>query len=244
MYKRIIPINVGTFNAIDKSIFSYRKNQGKKIKAACIMWYIEGSKENIIVDTGPSDPFWSEQYHHQLIRTEQQRPDIALKKYGISPNDVKLVINTHLHWDHCYGNDLFKNAKILVQEQELIYALNPLPCHEIDYETNLGRPFLKGIERMEILSGDVKVADGILVIHIPGHTPGMQGVLIETKKGKYLIASDAVGLFENWQGEKSIPSGIFVNLEDYYISLKKITSVADFILPGHDIRVFENKYYP
>jgi hypothetical protein len=65
-----------------------------------------------------------------------------------------------------------------------------------------------------------------------------------TDKGNYFIAGDAVGLFECWETIPHVPSSIFNNLEQYYESMEKIEQIADFLLPGHDGKVFDKSIYP
>ena len=88
---------------------------------------------------------------------------------------------------------------------------------------------------------------GIRVVHLPGHTPGSQAVVVETSEGPLVIAGDAVPLYENWEGDEileHIPSGIYSKLEDYYHSVKRLKSLEARILPGHDDKVFSETRYP
>jgi glyoxylase-like metal-dependent hydrolase (beta-lactamase superfamily II) len=94
---------------------------------------------------------------------------------------------------------------------------------------------------MQVVDGEYSPAPGLTLIPLPGHTPGFQAVKIETKEGRYLIASDLFPLYENY--EKKIPSGIHVNLSDWYASHAKATQECDFILPGHDQKVLERDTY-
>jgi glyoxylase-like metal-dependent hydrolase (beta-lactamase superfamily II) len=211
------------------------------------MWFIKGTKNNIIVDLGPPDPEQALENHGYVIKREkEQEPVNALKSIGLSPDDVKIVIVTHLHWDHALGFHLFKNAKFLIQRKEVEYAIAPLPCHRpIYYEKSLGKPqFVDYLEQIEPIDGDHEVEDGVKAIFIPSHSPGFQGVLVRTQKGNYFIAGDAVGLFECWETIPHVPSSIFNNLEQYYESIERIEQIADFVLPGHDGRVFDKSVYP
>lgn len=247
MHYMIVPINVGNFEALPKQTCMYRMYREITYKAPCIMWYIKGTKNDIVVDLGPPDPAQCLENHGLVItRDESQEPINALRSAGVSPDDVKIVILTHLHWDHTYGFHLFKNAKFLIQRREIAYAIAPLPCHNILYhEKSLGRPpFVDYLEKIEIIDGDYEVEGGVKIILIPSHSPGSQGVLIDTEKGKYFIAGDAVGLFECWDTVPHVPSGIFNNLEDYYESFNKIEKIADYVLPGHDDKVFDLPVYP
>jgi N-acyl homoserine lactone hydrolase len=245
----IWPIEVGINPGMDKSHATFEMFQGVKFDGAHIVYVIKGAKENIIVDSGPGDPEWAQRYHNRKLIQKQNLAE-GLKRVGLHPDNVDIVICTHLHWDHCFNIDQFKNARVLVQKDEIIYAIAPLPLHARSYESQLIKmrpPWLKAIENIEIVEGDMEISPGIDIVMLPGHTPGFQGVNVKTAKGNYLIASDFCPLFDNWEGSpplKHIVSPIHVNLEDYYKSFKKVEKIPDFVLPGHDIRVFEKKCYP
>ena len=246
----IIPIKVGEFLAIEKSNLTYQLDCGQKLVAPIIMYLIKGRDKAILVDTGASDEDWAKKYHHGLRRPPELHPVAGLKKAGVGVEDIQFVINTHLHWDHCFNNSLFTDAKIFVQKREMEYAVSPLPPHYVYYESHqIGmRPqWFNGYERIEAVDGDTNLLPGIDLVTIPGHTPGMQGVLVNTAKGRYLIASDCLGLFENWTGNgihKHIPSGIHFRLDEYYRTFEKMEKICDFILPGHEPRVFDHEKYP
>lgn len=247
MNYKIIPLNVGTFEALPKQTCMYRMYREITYEAPCIMWYIQGTKHNIIVDLGPPDPEQCLENHNLVIRrTAAQEPINALKSVGLSPEDVQTVILTHLHWDHAQGFHIFNNANFLVQKKEIEYAIAPLPCHHyIYYEKSFGKPqFVDYLDSIKVINGDYQVEDGVNCVYIPSHSPGFQGVSVKTEKGNYFIAGDAVGLFECWETIPHVPSSIFNNLEQYYESIEKIDKIADFVLPGHDGKVFDNASYP
>ncbi len=246
----IIPIKVGEFQAIEKSNLTYQIDCGRKLVAPIIMYLVKGRDKVLLVDSGGSDEAWAAKYHHGLKRGPEMEPAAALKKLGVNIEDLDLVVNTHLHWDHCFNNALFTKAKIYVQKREMEYAISPLPPHWVYYESyQLGkRPrWLDSIERMVAVEGDRNLLPGLDLVTIPGHTPGMQGVLVNTSDGRYLIASDCLGLFENWTGSgihKHVPSGIHYNLADYYKTFEKMETICDHVLPGHEPLVFEHAEYP
>ncbi|MCX5908389.1 MAG: N-acyl homoserine lactonase family protein, partial [Deltaproteobacteria bacterium] len=195
------------------------------------------------------NPEWCTKYHGYNL-SRYQSVEEGLKKVGLHPDEIDIVICTHLHWDHCFNNDQFKNARIIVQRDEIRYAVTPLPMHALYYESQLIKmrpPWLKAIERIELIEGDREICPGVTVIKIPGHTPGFQGVNVKTAKGNYFIAGDFCPLFENWVGSptlKHIVSPIHLNLEDYFASFAMVEEIADFVLPGHDPKVFEKEFYP
>ncbi|MQL53125.1 MBL fold metallo-hydrolase [Desulfofundulus thermobenzoicus] len=247
---QIIPVNVGDFLSMEKSNLTYGLDAGHKFVAPIIMYLVKGKDKLILVDTGAGDEEWAAKYHHPIRQSERQKPINALKEVGVDPEDIEIVVNTHLHWDHCFNNALFPKAKIYVQKKEMEYAINPLPCHYVYYESyhiGLYPQWLKSLDRIQAVEGDLNLLPGIDLVTIPGHTPGMQGVLVNTNDGKYLIASDCLGMFENWEGNqmyRHIPSGIHYSLPEYYKTFDKMEKICDFVLPGHDPKVFFKKVYP
>lgn len=247
---KIWPMNLGLSFDVDKGKVVYGI-QGETITTATIAYLVRTGRENILVDTGAGDPKWALKYHKSKRENlEKYQITFALRRLGLSPLDIDVVINTHLHWDHCSNNHLFKNADIFVQDEELRFAICPLPICALGYESQIvgmTPPWLKALKQIKTVKGDKDIIHGISLIHLPGHTPGLQGVCVETRKGIYVIASDLCMLFENWEGNsisRHIPSSIFVNLEDHYKSFEKVEKIAAFVLPGHDPKVFQNKFYP
>jgi glyoxylase-like metal-dependent hydrolase (beta-lactamase superfamily II) len=232
----------------DKSGWTYLQGRGEKVNSPIIAWYIGGASKKIIVDTGTNAPSETAAFHRPLTRGPKQELVFALSEISVKPEEIEMVVITHLHWDHCYNNHLFPNARFYAQRRELEYAACPLPAHVHGYDTfllGMTPPFVQN--RWEYVDGDMEVVPGVNLILTPGHTPGMQGVLVKSASGNLLIASDTLPLFENWdrRGELGpIPHGVFTNLEDYYRSFVQLSRISeeehvDLMLPGHDPLVFE-----
>lgn len=236
----IHPLDLGTLT-VDLSGLTLRKGAGSKIAIPCLAFLIKGGREPVLVDTGPSgDADWGTQNHNPFTRSEEQSLVSQLGHHGVSTADIRTVILTHLHWDHCYGNSHLRNARFIVQRRELDYARDPLDCDRPIYETDIeAPPFLAGGERFDLVDGDVAVGDGIRTVLMPGHSPGLQGVLVATGAGRMLIGSDHFPLYDNI--EKNIPTGIVQNLADWYAASARARSLCDSILPGHDGRVLETE---
>lgn len=246
----IIPLEVGRFTALAKPVLTYMQGFGEVIPVPVVIWAIKGPDRCIIVDTGAGDPLRAEKYHRYMEQGESQRPLNALENIGIDPEDVELVILTHLHWDHCGNNSLFKRAQFMVQQDEIRYAMSPLPVHAVAYETPAigARPlWLETYSRFTIIQGDQQIAPGINAVHLPGHSPGFQAVRVDTADGAYIIAGDGVPLYENWHGskhEEHIPPGVHSDLAACYRSFKRLKASSARILPGHDIGIFDQIQYP
>jgi glyoxylase-like metal-dependent hydrolase (beta-lactamase superfamily II) len=249
MALRIHQLQLGTIK-MDKSVFTTLRNFGQTLEVPVIMWYIEGAEARILVDTAAPPPAEAPKTIPPYEQPPEMRCTTALSSLGLKPEDIDIVVLTHLHWDHCTNAGLFPKARFVVQREELRYAAAPLPIHWRAYG---GRPggtlaYLPRDAQLQVVEGDVPLVKGVSLYHLPGHTPGMQGVVVETDGGRYLIASDNVPLYDNWDGEgptlPHIPNTLHVNLEDYFASFAKMERVADVVLPSHDFRVLEKGVLP
>lgn len=237
-------LHLGTLRNLPKPAILFQSGWDERIDIAMIMYVIEGGDSPIIVDTGTPGREHVSRWHegYDLDRPAEQEPARALADAGIDPESVKTIIHTHLHWDHSSNNDLFPNARILVQEAELHYAVTPVEVNRVAYELNPGLrpPWWGSLDRMVPVIGEYKVVEGVTLIPLPGHTPGSQGVLVEAAGTRYLIAGDCLDTYENWAGDKHVhhrPSGAFTNLLDYTKSLATIESLNCEVIPSHDLAV-------
>jgi len=133
----------------------------------------------ILVDTGVG-------YPDELLkewRVVNRHAADALAEHDLSPADVRIVINTHLHFDHCGQNAVFKHAPFYIQRAELERARR---------EQNLTSQWFDFAgARFELMDGDAEVAEGVRVVATPGHTVGHQSVIVESGDGSALMIGDA-----------------------------------------------------
>ncbi len=255
---RIVPISVGRFRNIERSGVLHLVDAGTKIDIVILVWLIEGAGKKILVDTGWADQVWKDENAPQssFIGQPDEEISAALRKNGVTPDEIEIVINTHLHTDHCFQNCLFQNARFFVQRDELAFAIAPVSAWQaFAYDSplvGLTPRWMETLPRMELIEGDVEIVPGVTAVSLPGHTPGSQGILVETRAGKYLIAGDTISQYENWEPRvlrgrftaKHTHNGLFTDLEAYYRTFDKIEKIADHILPGHDFKVLEKSVYP
>ncbi|WFE38587.1 N-acyl homoserine lactonase family protein [Micromonospora sp. WMMD998] len=245
----ITPILVGVAPDVDKSAFLWGMQAGQRVDSPSIIWAVTGSWGTIVMDTGSGTPEWVSAHHRPFRRTPEQEPLRALTDAGVDPASVRTVLLSHLHYDHCANNSLFSAAEFVVHRAEVAYATAPYPVHGAVYEAPTAglTPQWMGVAgRLRPVDGDVDLAPGVGAIHLPGHTPGMMGLVVETRTGRYVLAGDHCSLRENWEGvgaHRHIPSRTYVDLGHYYRSYEKIEGLDATVLPGHDIRVFDQKSY-
>jgi N-acyl homoserine lactone hydrolase len=245
----IRPLCFGEFPAFDKAVLTYNRSFGEKIAAPITGWLLQSGDDAILVDTGPSAPDVARQWHPGIRQEPRQRPVNVLRALGLAPESLQLVVLSHLHWDHCYNLESFPNARFLVQAEELRAAVDPIATQRVTYEVGipgLRPPWLAAFDRLTVLRGDQDIASGVRALLLPGHTPGLQGVLVETASGRHLIASDSAPLAANVEGEAGdpIPPGIHIDVASCLRSLERMRREADVILPSHDPAVFDHTVYP
>ncbi len=247
----ITPIRTGVIKANKALTLTLGRNPEMWVEIPATAWLLRGGDALVLVDTGMCDTERAGRYHYPGSRQEEEeRIDRALLKQGVSPEEVEIVIHTHLHWDHSHNQRFFKKARFYVQRKELQFAMAPLPPYYRSYESvALGArpPFIDTL--YELLDGEGEIVPGVRVFPTPGHSPGHQAVAVETGKGAYVVAGDAVMCWENWAGDPEhklpfIMNGRYMDLEETWLSFCRIEEVADFVLPGHEARVFEKSRYP
>jgi N-acyl homoserine lactone hydrolase len=233
----IAPLVLGT-GVVDKSMGLLYRDQGIKMEGPVVGWLLLGKDRKVLVDTGPYNP--GKGMDPIFSRTAEQTMEAQLRRFDTSVDEITMVINTHLHTDHCAGNGYFKNVHCLVQKKEMEYAREPLPIHKPAYDVEL-----EGID-FELLDGDGEVAPGLQVMLAPGHTPGSQVVLVQTSEGLYVIAGDNIPHFENMAPDQPFfwPSGAYMDIREYWDTLARLKALGGFILPGHDMLVLKKTLYP
>jgi N-acyl homoserine lactone hydrolase len=234
----IAPLWLAT-GGVDRSMTLLYKDQGIKAQGPVLGWLLKSENAKVVVDTGVVGP--ARTTDPCFAQAPEQTLEAQLARCETTKDEIAMVINTHLHIDHCAGNACFGNVPCLVQEREMEYARNPLPVHKPAYDVQL-----TGIN-FRFLEGDREIAPGLRVILTPGHSPGSQAVLVNTTQGLFVIAGDTVPSFENMKvpdDEPFWPGGLYVDLREYYHSLNRLKALGGFILPGHDMMVLDRMQYP
>jgi len=246
----ITPLFVGAVTAASGGLVlkhGLKANASEPVDTPHIAWYLEDTslQKKVLIDTGSGlDVEHNSRNHNPVRRTPGEHIVGALQKHGIIPESLDLIILTHLHWDHAQGVlDLPKTIPVLVQKKELQFAVAPFPTDAKHYEVNLKEDipyFLKFFNQIQLVDGDKIILPGLKVIQLPGHSPGSQGVVVDTAKGRYIIPGDLVNVKENW--EKRVPSGIYNDMAAYFNSFDKLAEYETngaVIVPVHDYTAFE-----
>ena len=173
----------------------------------------------VLVDTGiGAGNEWVETNYRPRARDVRE----ALAGAKLDADQVRAIINSHLHFDHCGQNRAFPGVPIHVQQAELDLALRE------------GHTIVEWVDfsdaRYEAVEGDREIVEGVSVLATPGHTPGHQSVTVRTGDGLVLIVGQAA------QDARSFATG----LAD--ASVQRLRELnADRIHFSHDRAVLRRK---
>ena len=164
-------------------------DKANRILLALRCCLIHTHNELVLIDTGIGNKFQGKFEDIYQVKKEIYL-EKSLKELGYKPEDITIVINTHLHFDHCGGNTsldangkivpTFPNAKYYVQKAEREAAINPDKRSKASYLKEDFLP-LQTAGLLHLVDGDKKITDGIEVIKTVGHTYGHQVVLVSSK---------------------------------------------------------------
>ncbi len=233
----IHPIVMGS-KLFDKGMMTYQHDYGKPYAIPIYSWYLEGGNKKILVDTGEMRPIISTDRERALGGSIYTFED-GLAKWKLAPEDIDIVIHTHLHNDHCENDFKCVNAAIFAHEKELERIHDP---HPLDFRYL--EDYIEDVEengQIEIVREDAEIVPGIRVLHAPAHTEGGMSVAVQTESGLAIITGFCC-ILENFFPPKEItgmemeviPPGTHVNAYEAYDIVKKTKEMADIILPLHE----------
>ena len=218
--------------------FTYLVGFGSPEDRAAYAWYIEGPGEKILVDTGcdiegltPSPAMFPLDSDYMQI----QKLDEALAKVQLKPEDIDIVILTHMHEDHVQLARSYPNARFIVQKAELEAARNPHPLQQWTYLNDSWDDI-----KFDVVEGDQEITDGVSVVLTPGHSAGAQSIVVDTAEGKAVITGFC-SIDRNFYPPEGVPTpviapGILLDIQQAYDSVLKVKEMADIIIPIHDIK--------
>ena len=158
--------------------------------------YVETANDKILIETGAGDKLNEKQLQIYGMRREKSLAENLFETTGIAVEDITIVVNTHLHFDHCGGNTkfddagnivpAFPNARYFVSENELNHAENPNDRDRATYNQD-NWEILRQTGQLETKPPIYEVIKGITMTETRGHNDAMQTVKIESG-GKILFS--------------------------------------------------------
>jgi glyoxylase-like metal-dependent hydrolase (beta-lactamase superfamily II) len=212
------------------------------IHMRCLL--IQTERQRILVDTGYGDKL-SEERRTCYRLTGERRLLSSLEKLGVGPLDVDLVINTHLHGDHCGGNTLrdergelvpaFPRATYHIQRLELADAAFPNERTRAAYRGENFEP-LRQAGQLRILLGDTRLTDEVRVVVTPGHTRAHQSVVVESGGETAIFLADVA----QWPIHMERLSWVPAYDVEPLVSIETKRRLARWAMENHVLLLFEH----
>ncbi len=235
--------NVGTYS--NPSI------QNDWIKLPVMSFLIENNGEYILYDLG-SHPdamkgYWPKnlQEVYPLYQKEEERLENQLALCGVKPEDIKTVVISHMHLDHAGNLHLFEHADIYVSKADFMHAQTQVHLN-LDPTTHGG--YIKSdlevpIKQYHLVEEDFEIAPGIEVVNLPGHTPGLLGLVVHLEKdGTFIFPQDCI-YTEAIFGPPAKASGLLYDSLNYFKSIEKVRKLKSKydakVIFAHDYEFFK-----
>jgi glyoxylase-like metal-dependent hydrolase (beta-lactamase superfamily II) len=194
------PLDGGAFFGVVPKIMWSRKvasDERNYVQAGLNSLLIRTGKQNVLVETGMGNKL-----SERMVKFYGQPAQLlaSLAAGGVAPEDIDVVINTHLHFDHCGWNTVRKDGKIVptfprakyyAPEGEWQYARRPSERDAISYIAENYDPLVQS-GQMTLLKGGEEIVPGISVKTFPGHTAHMQAVIVESGGRTACYISDLI----------------------------------------------------
>ncbi|MEJ7578863.1 MAG: MBL fold metallo-hydrolase [Pyrinomonadaceae bacterium] len=176
-------------------------DEANRIRMNMNCLFVERGDERILVETGIGDK-WSEKLKSIYgIKRQRSLRESVQKITGYRPEEITIVINTHLHFDHAGGNTTldqqgqiaptFPNARYFVSAAEYEHAENPLERDQVSYMPEHWQA-LKANGQLEFKPMNYEAAQGLRMETVPGHNRTMQCVRLESGGGTLYGFADIV----------------------------------------------------
>ena len=177
------------FGVVPKTLWSRHQasDELNRVEAGLNCFVVDDGSQRVLIETGGG-------IRHDARALERMRMPQpvhvaeALTNHGFEPESIDLVINTHLHWDHCGGNTVdngdraeaaFPRARYFTQRAELMHAREQNPRDGVSYRAVNYEPLIE-TGKLHLLDGDVEISPGIQVQVTPGHNRDMMVVLVRS----------------------------------------------------------------
>lgn len=187
------------FGVVPKALWEkkVKADAANRIFAGLNSVLVRTGRQNILIETGIGNKLSDKMKSFYEPKEELLN---NLHATGVAPEDIDIVINSHLHFDHCGWNTVYKDgravatfpkAKYYVQEGEWRHGKEQLERDRVSYISDNYDPLIAS-GKMQLLNGPAEIVPGISVAVYPGHTRNLQGVFIRSGGQTACYISDLI----------------------------------------------------
>ena len=160
---------------------------------------VRTGSDTLLIDTGIGEK-WDERSRSRYAIAHETTVFDELAKLGVGPNEITIVLNTHLHFDHAGTNTVrrdgdvrpaFPNARYVVQRGEFEHATGPHERDRASYNAADFQP-LAATRQIDLIDGDARISTGISALKLPGHNRDHQCVKIESGGETVFVLADLI----------------------------------------------------
>lgn len=216
----IYPLDGGAFFGVVPKIMWSKKveaDANNHVTAGLNSLLIRTGKETVLVETGIGNKL-----SDRMIKFYGQPAKLldGLAASGVAPEDIDIVINSHLHFDHCGWNTVrdkngkivptFPRAKYYAPEGEWQYARHPSERDAISYISDNYDPLVAS-GQMTLLKGGEEIVPGIAVEIFPGHTASMMAVIVRGSQNPQPVAKNSTRVGQPLDSSSLLPTACYIS---------------------------------
>jgi glyoxylase-like metal-dependent hydrolase (beta-lactamase superfamily II) len=197
------------FGVVPKSLWERRApaDELNRIPAGFNCYLIRTDEHTVLIETGGGDKMDARARERMRLPPEGELLADVIARHGFDPESIDIVINSHLHWDHCGGNTIltgggaraaFPKARYVASRGEWEHAHERLARDGVSYIDANYDPLVES-GQMTLIDGDSEVAPGIWMRRAPGHNRDMMVVTAESGGETFCFLSDLVPMAAHLQ---------------------------------------------
>jgi glyoxylase-like metal-dependent hydrolase (beta-lactamase superfamily II) len=190
------------FGVVPKTMWSRHMtpDEENRLQFAFNCCVVEAGGHTVLIETGVGNRLSPIELTRMKMPKQLPAQPEMLVSAGIDPESIDLVINTHLHFDHCGGNTLerdgrfvpaFPRARYVTQRGEWEHAHERHPRDSVSYRDSNYDPLVAS-GQMELITGDREILPGIQLEVVPGHNRDIMIVRVQSGREIFCFLSDAV----------------------------------------------------
>ncbi len=190
------------FGVVPRTLWGrkFQADELNRIELGFNCYLIRTGERTILIETGLGDK--RDERARERMRVAAQTDSIAetVARHGVEPESIDIVIDSHLHWDHCCGNTILRNgrweaalprAQYFASRGEWEHAHERLIRDGVSYLDENYDPLLEA-GRMTLVDADFEVTPGVWMRRAPGHNRDMMVITAESGGKTFCFFSDLV----------------------------------------------------